>query len=178
MPQDPADITASQPGAGGETCWYCRSASAEKECAAQAPLYSHVRLADVQATFNGYNIKKTWDVLKVPVPRCRRCAGAHATRGKLLAGFTVVPLLGVVVAALCSWEQLDGIGGVLVVSVIGGLLAWGLGWLVGTVLGKLLTPGGIPDEDRCRDHPVVQALMAEGWTWGSKPQPGEEFKNR
>ncbi|HOX07190.1 MAG TPA: hypothetical protein PK280_12370 [Planctomycetota bacterium] len=176
MPGEPRETGDAAAGTAGEQCWYCRSAPAGPECAFQAPLYSDVRLTDVRTTVTGYRIEKAWNVVKVPVPRCARCAGAHATRGRLLAGFTMVPVLAVIVAALCAWGQLDGFIGVLVVSVLGGLLAAGLGWLVGRGLGRLLTPGDIPDEDRCRDHPAVQALMAQGWKWGSKPQPGEEFK--
>jgi hypothetical protein len=159
-------------------CWYCRSAPAEPGSAAQAPLYNDVRLADVQTTFDGYNIKKTWKVVKVPVPRCRRCAGAHATRGKLVVGFTFIPVLGVIVAAICCYQQLDGFIGVLVVSIIGGVVVGLLGWGLGRLAGWLVTPKDIPDEGRSKDYPTVQALVAQGWKLGSKPQPGEEFKNR
>ncbi len=186
MADVPADPTDSEPGeatppdapAPGENCWFCRSAPAEAGCVAQTPLYSDVRIADVQTTFNGYNIKKTWRLLNVPVPRCRRCAAAHATRAKLLGGFTVFPVLAVIVAAVCSWSALDGFIGVMVVSIIGGLVAAGVGRLVGYILGRLFTPSRISDEGRGQDHPDVQALLAQGWKVGRQPQPGEEFKGR
>lgn len=159
-------------------CWFCRSAPAEAPCAAQTPLYSDVRIADVQTTFNGYNIKKTWQVLTVPVPRCRRCAGAHATRATVQGVLTLLPVLAVVAAAIWFHTELDGFIGVLVVSVIGGAVAAGLGHLVGSMLGWLVTPGSIPDESRRQEHPAVQVLLAQGWKVGNSPQPGEEFKGR
>lgn len=159
-----------------ESCWFCRSAPPEKDCAAEASLYSEVRLTDVQTTAVGYNVAKSWKTLKVPVPRCRRCAGAHAARRKLIDGFTVVPVLAVVVAALCAYRQLDGLVGVMVVSVVGGLLAAGLGRGLGYLLGRMVTPSEVPDEKKGREHPAVKALLAQGWKLGAKPQPGEEFK--
>jgi len=174
VPQQPPEGAAP----GGGQCWYCRSAAAEEGRAAQAPLYSDVRLSDVQTTFSGYNITKTWKALKVPIPRCRRCTGAHAVRGNLILWFVLLPVLAVVAAAIWHHQELDGFIGVLVVSLIGGLVAAGLGWVLGWLLGRLVTPWEIPDESHSKEHPVVQALLAEGWKLGSKPQPGEEFKNR
>src|SRR5512140_1092503 len=95
--------SVSKEAESAELCWFCKSAQAEKDCPAHTDLYNEVRLADFQTTVTGYRITKRWDVIKVPVPRCRRCAKAHATRGKIETAFMLISGLAVVVAAVYAW---------------------------------------------------------------------------
>ena len=45
------------------------------------------------------------------------------------------------------------------------------------ILSKIFTSGQVPPEKYCREHPGVQMLLAQGWKFGTEPQPGEEYKH-
>jgi len=180
MPDEvqPPDQAPEGAAPGGEQCWYCRSAAAEQARAAEASLYADVRISDVQTTVTGYNVTKTWKVLKVPIPRCRRCAGAHAVRGYIVAGFALPLGLAAIGAAIWNHAEFDSVLVMAFVALIGGFAAACLGALAGWLLGRLVTPWSIPDAGHSREYPAVRALLAQGWKLGSKPGAGEEYRNR
>ncbi|KKM00712.1 hypothetical protein LCGC14_1801690 [marine sediment metagenome] len=162
-----------------ETCWYCKSSPAEKGREATAKLYGNVGLANMETTSTGYRYDQTYNALEIPVPRCGRCSNVHLVRSCFVGLFAVIPALGITGwiiydGPLMSGDWGDWVG-CIVVALIAGALAFGLGYIVGKILGSLFTPWGVLRESGLKEYSPVSEMLSMGWKIGSAPQPSDSF---
>lgn len=156
-----------------ETCWYCKSLPGVKGREAGAELYGNVSLGNIETTFSGYNVEKSFNTLKVPVPRCGRCCKVHGVRMLIKGIFALVG--GGTVAYFfltdTNGEWLGAICACLVAVPLAGALCYFVGWIV----SRIIPPWSIPDESYLNEYPQVAQLLAYGWKIGTTPTASDGF---
>ena len=167
-----------------ETCWYCKSRPAEKGREATAELYGNARLTNMDTTSSGFRLGQAYNTLKIPVPRCGRCSNIHDVRGCFVGLLGFIPALGITGWMIYCGPGLGGgwgywdfgdLVGCIVVAVLAGVVVFGLGYVVGKILGRLFTPWSIPNESDLEEYPPIREMLSMGWKIGSEPTPSDIY---
>jgi hypothetical protein len=159
------------------TCWFCKSSPSEEEHKREIPMYNNVHLGSVEAVATGYMVEKKWSTSKVPIPRCSNCHSAHSTRNTWRGWCGLLAGLGWLILVACNSTVVEGWFGVVIVGGIGAFIIGWIGAGVGHLLGAMFADGSIPPEKFGKEYPAVKMMVAEGWKFGTQPQPGEEYKS-
>lgn len=156
--------------ASNNFCYYCGAYINDHSCDYQLTLYKVIGRSYLHGRRVGYK------QCTIPISRCQNCKKTHREHNK---SFNKVPIISCLVSiAICSLFAYM-YGDELVIYLFwaflgGGILGWILGLLLNvTVFSKRFEKSHnnkIKEEFEVGNHPMVAALMEQGWST-SRPSP-------
>lgn len=153
-------------------CWYCKANKAVESSRNQVSMYGNLRTDDYKTTMTGYDFKQKFNTTKVAVPRCKRCDGVHSLRSLIMGILAFVGGLGG--GGWVFYEDVgDGLFWTICLSILGGLIAGGISYVIGIILGRIFTNWSVPGESYSNEYPLIKELLSTGWKVGDKPNEWE-----
>jgi len=143
----------------GSMCWFCGQNSADDKAVLDVKMYGDVTRTP---TWNGVQVQ--WRHGTFSVPRCPRCRSAHTTQGAWTGTCgTIGVLLGF--GGCIAGASNDAFGTGFLMLVLGSAIGFG----IGAAIGSAQRPQGVKPESAKSEFPAIKELVAEGWTFGEKP---------
>ena len=138
------------------TCRFCGKPAKDSSAMAEVVMYGNVR-----EEWQFFETKVRWHNVRIPVPRCALCKGAHSTRHNIGCGGLVFGVLAGLVMGVTLQEVFNGV----LVAIITFAFISSLAYL----LSLATFPPGVKTEDHKMSFPKVQEMINNGWNVGEKP---------
>jgi hypothetical protein len=158
-------------------CFFCGKRPGDDECKHEVAMYGNVN-----HEYYGNTIRTTWSHTKIAVSRCKACKAAHDVCASVAAkygclGFFLAAPVALVVAGLAFATGADSgeeaeyfFGGGGVVGVIVGGITAAIMADRGRAEAESQHLDGIRPFSAHVTNPRVEALLAENWAFGEKPE--------
>ena len=155
-----------------EICWFCKKNPEDPTKIIEVPIY---KVIDQESNRTGIEWQTTYNYqsYKVHIPRCDKCAEAHAKVKKDVARGCWIGVIALFVALVIFFlvifivnpDQVCGVGTVSILLIIG--------WFIASnarTKKYLQSMGTLPESDQ-RKYPGLTNLLNLGWQDGISP-PG------
>lgn len=142
-------------------CFFCKQEASKDDAGMEVKMHGNVQRIP---TYGGVRI--TWQHAAVKVPRCPACKTLHGKIGNANAGMGCGGVLAVVLGIIACILMSNSEWGWFLIVVLGaGLASW---WCACGIKNKPALGSVLPEASH-KEHPRIKELLAEGWTWGERP---------
>ena len=126
-----------------DICWFCKKNKAIESAKLDVPMYG-----DVQREWG----RVLYHTISVSVPRCLDCKNAHR---KSKRAVYISAVFGALIGSF--WFPLG--------TIIGGLIGWG----IGKIIGGSVRPESTASESLKAEFPDIMVLLKQDWKFGEEP---------